>query len=429
MASTRPGGSGRGPLLWLMAVIAGLLAAGYSLWSNDSRRGVHGPEFSVTRTDERGAAAVYRLYQQNGLKPQVWDQELTQLKAPGLLILLAPARQRTVAGGIPVGQEGDLLPHEIRALHEWVRAGNVVALLTREDNPLFQAVGLIVDEPKGISGTPAVPAQPSLLARRVNGLQTQTQFGFKFGRRGGDANNPLTAAPPAPIEMIPTAQWLTLFVKREGSRAVPQVVSAAAGKGLYVAVNDVFPAGNVGIGMADNAAFMMNLARLKPAGGAIWFDEYHKRNPERGLVSYLRERSLAPALIYGVLLAALLFWRTGARFGAPEPLVADRRRDSGEYVRAVAALYQNAKMARQAFATIYSDFRRRLYGALRIDGMTDLNEVARRYEMRTGRPGVEARQILIEAEAALHNPELTDADAVHHCGRLTQLDRELHRRR
>jgi hypothetical protein len=414
-----------GPLVWLMLVIGALGAGGIFLWTQDTRRGSHNPEYSVARTDDRGAALVYRVYQSAGLKPQVWDRPLTDLDKPGMLLLLAPARQTTLGGVVPIGSVGDILPDEIRSLDAWVRRGNVAVVMTRDDNPLYQSLGLIAGEPAGISALKAEPVQPGLLAAGVSAVQTQTQLGFGFGQRRKGITGQIEPLPPTEFT-VPPEQWVTLFAKKDGGRSLPQVVSAARGNGLYVAVNDVFPAGNLGLTMADDAQFMLNIARLNPAGGTLWFDEHHKRNVERGFIAYVRSRSLAPALLYALLLLGLLFWRTGARFGPPEPLVPDRRRDSGEYVRAVATLYQTAGMRKEALATIYNDFRRRLVGALRLDGLTDLGEVGRRYEMRTGRPAIEARQILIETEAALAREKLDDAEALQFCARLTKVDEGLH---
>jgi len=410
-------------------VIGVLFVGAYFLWTQDSRRGGEYPVLSVRRTDASGAAVAYRLYQQAGLAPQVWDEDLTHLKDPGLLLMIAPAPRKEGLAGLAGGKEGDLLPFEIEAVDRWVQQGNVVVVMSRDTNDLYQALGLIADEPKGSSPLAAEPTQPSVLAPGVERLQTQTQFGFKYGR----ASSPIAKAmkvkdPEAPIPAIPASEWVELFSKKDGERTVPQVVSAARGKGLYVAVNDVFPVGNLGIATADNADFVLNLAALAPVGGTIWFDEYHKRTAERGFMTYLRERALMPVLIYALLVVALLFWRSGSRFGEPEPLVVDRRRDSGEYVKAVATLYQSAGMPRDALSTIYADFRRRLVGALRMDGLTDLEEVGRRYELRTGRPAIEARGALIETEAALAREKLEEAEALQYCARLTEIDEALHHR-
>jgi hypothetical protein len=404
-----------------------LLAGGYFLWSLDIRRGTNLPEYSVQRTDDRGAAVVYRLFQNAGYHPQVWDEDLARLRQPGLLILLAPAQG---GGGILQSTTGDLLPPEIQALDKWVAAGNVCVVMTRNDIPLYKALGVFVDEPKSTGGAEIGPVQPGTLAAGVRTVRMGTKFGFKFGEHQSNLEKQLGAsAPPSPVPHIPETEWITLFAQKQGPRVVPQVLSAARGRGLYVLVNDIFPAGNLGITQADDAQFMLNMARLNPAGGTIWFDEYHKRSVERGFVSYLRERALAPALVYLLLVLGLLFWRTSVRFGAPEPLVADPRRDSAEYVKAVAALYQNAGMTREALTILYTDLRRRMIGALRLDGLTDLAEVGRRYETRTGRPAREARQVLIEIEAALARPELEEKDALQLAARLTQLDAALHRKK
>lgn len=406
-----------------------LFVGAYFLWTQDSRRGGEYPVYSIRRTDATGAAVAYRLYQQAGLAPQVWDEDLTRLKSPGLLLLIAPTPRKEGVGGMLGGKEGDLLPFEIEAVDRWVQQGNVVVVMSRDPNDLYQALGLTVEKDRGNSALTATPAQPSILARGVQRLHTQTQFGFKFGRSENTPDQDTDAKDPEPpIPAIPQAEWLELFSKKSSEQTVSQVVSAARGKGLYVAVNDVFPASNVGIATADNADFVLNLAGLVPPGGTIWFDEYHKRAAERGFMSYLRERALMPVLIYALLVVALLFWRSGSRFGEAEPLVLDRRRDSGEYVKAVATLYQSAGMPRDALATIYADFRRRLVGALRMDGLTDLDEVGRRYETRTGRPAIEARGALIETEAALAREKLDEAEALQYCARLTQIDEALHQR-
>lgn len=412
---------------WLALVIGALLFGAYFLWSQDTRQGAAQPEYSISRTDDRGAAVVYRLYEKAGLKPKAWDQPLTRLKDSGVLVLLAPARP---AWDLPDQMsalsptEGDLLPDELKALDQWVKQGNVAVVFSRDYNDLYHALGLIVDEPKGLSGVPAEPTQPSALAFGVKGVQTQTNFGFKYGRKAPKVDGEEVPVPDAPIAEIPASSWLELFVKKDGQRSVPQVVAGARGKGLYVAVNDVFPATNLGVTQADNARFMLNVAGLNP-GGSIWFDEYHKRSVDRGLISYLRERALLPALVYGLLLVLLGLWRTGYRFGTEEALVPDRRRDSTEYIRAAAALYKNAGMTREALNTVFQDFRRRLAGALRMDGLADLQEVGRRYELRTGRPAIEARQILIETEALLARPKITEPEALQVCSRLTYLDQVL----
>lgn len=426
-------------VLWLTIVVSALLGGAFFLWTRDTRAGAQAPEYSVRRTDERGAALVYRLFEQSGIKPQPWDRDFTNLNpgsaavSPGqvgLMILIAPAEERRLgATGPAVGSVGDLLPPEVVALDEWVRRGNTAVILGRQRNPLYRALGLIVDEPEGGSKQPAEPVQPGVLAAGVNALQTQSQFGFKFGRPQDPLSKQLgVPEAPEPIEAIPAEEWVTLFAKtpapdKGGSadRPGPQVVAAARGKGLYVAVNDSFPASNLGLPQADNARFALNLAALNPPGGTIWFDEYHRRTVDRGLVAYLRERGLAPVLLYGALLLALGLWRAGTRFGEPEPLVADRWRDSREYVQAVAALYRNAGMTRDALGTLLADFRRR---AARPGSPVDA-EVGRRYEQRTRRPAGEARQILADVEAAIERSHLPETEAVHVAARLAALDRVL----
>src|SRR5688500_17873369 len=112
-------GESRVTLLWLAAVVAAIVAGAYFLWTRDLRRGTLAPAYSTARADERGAAAIFRYYRGAGLNPRVWDRELTHLREPGLMIMLAPAARRYIVGGrVPFGTKSDVLPHEIVALDE-----------------------------------------------------------------------------------------------------------------------------------------------------------------------------------------------------------------------------------------------------------------------------------------------------------------------
>src|SRR3569833_2962392 len=142
------------PVAILTVILAALVAGAVYLWAQDTRRGDEKPPYSVFRTDERGAAVLYRLYRQSGVRTGVWDRDLAQLKQPGVMLLGAPTQEdRILRGSVKVGTEGDLLPQEIQALDRWVSEGNVAVVMTREENDLYEALGLIMDEPKGISGT------------------------------------------------------------------------------------------------------------------------------------------------------------------------------------------------------------------------------------------------------------------------------------
>src|SRR5687768_651890 len=129
-------------LVWLAVVIVALFAGGTLLWAADTRSGLNEPEYSIRRTDDRGIALLYRLYERRGLKPQVWNRDLTDLREPGLLILIAPAHR-----GKFEQPQGDVLPDEVKALDDWIRKGGVVAVLARDPNPIYEGIGLIVDEP------------------------------------------------------------------------------------------------------------------------------------------------------------------------------------------------------------------------------------------------------------------------------------------
>ncbi len=410
--------AGLGPFLWLVLVAFGILFGGFLVWSQQSERGALEHEYSTYRSDESGARAFFLTLEGLGMRPQRWQADFTALPSPGLLFILAPAAARS---------GGAILPYEIEALDDWVRRGSTLVVMGERKNPLYQALGVFTSVPKRprpAGGYPvAEPAQPGRLAAGVKEIHLQSGRAFRFGREkeerslfGGEEEPDL----PQPIQAPGEDEWLTLF----GTRADPVVITTSRGKGQYLLVSDAHPAGTLALAIPDNLHFMVNLASL--AGeGALLFDEAHHRSIRRGFVAYARARRFTPFLIYLLALLAVLLWRSGVRFGNPVPLVADPRRDTREYVDAVATLYRNAGMARDALAAGYEQFRRRAAVRLGLSGAWRPETVAPRLAARTGRPEREVWQTLNEIEGALARPALREAEAFALAQRLAALEREV----
>ncbi len=421
------GRPGAGTQAWLILALVLVLGAGIGVIQFDSRRGLHAPKYSVHRTDDQGAALIFRVYERMGVRAQAWDRRFDALSRPGLMLLIAPEQSVRLLNraDLKIGTVGDILPVEVAALDAWVARGNVVVLMSRDATSIHESLGILLDELGSQSPSPSIPAQPSALAVGVKELQTQSPFGFKFGvleAKGTEQPKPVRSS------VIPAQAWSVLFNKVQGARKMPQVVSAVRGAGLYVLANDAYPATNAGLLAGDNVQFMRNIARLVPPSGTLWLDEYHKRSAPSNVVAYLRERSMTGALVYVVLLVLIWVWHSGVRFGPERPLVRDERRDSIEYVRAIATLYRNAGMPRDVLETVFLDFKKRLLGALRLDGKADVEQIAQTYQRRTGRPGLEARRALIDTELALTRPRMSDTDAAAIAARLTAVDEALHGR-
>jgi hypothetical protein len=406
------------PLLWLILVLFALFLGGFFLWQQQSQRGGMEPEYSTYRTDALGAKALFLTLENMGYHPVRWQQDFSSLPSPGLLFLIAPPASGRFL------QQGDVLPYEIKALDDWVRRGNTVVVLSSQKNSLYEALGVFPSVPK--TGTNSAAAQPGPLTDGVPELALAAGRVFRFGHEPEEGLGRLREAegakPPPPIPEVATDEWLPLF----GTAADPVVVVAARGRGQYILVADPHPASNLGLAKAPNRRFMANLAALG-AGGAILFDEAHHRDLDRGFVAYARTRHLTPFLLYLLALVALALWRSGVRFGVPVPFLTDSHRDSAEYVRAVAALYQTAGMGRDALAANYDQFRRRASAWLGIGSHWRAEAVAQRFTARTGQPAAEVWQTLNEIEAALTKSQVPPATAFALVVRLAALEKEIPR--
>jgi hypothetical protein len=403
-------------LLWLAVVAFALIMGGFFLWEQQSQRGADEPEYSTYRTDPLGCKALFVTLENMGYRPVRWHQDFANLPSPGLLFLIAPPATGRML------QQGDVLPYEIKALDEWVRRGNTVVVLSSQKNPLYEALEIFPSVPK--QGTNTAAAQPGRLTQGVPELALTTGRVFRFGKEPQDSLMARMAeaegkAPP-PIPPVAADEWLPLF----GTAADPVVILTARGEGQYVAVVDAHPATNLGLAQANNRRFLANLASLA-GDGAILFDEAHRRDLARGFVAYARARHLTPFLCYLFLVVALGLWRSGVRFGLPVPFLQDTHRDSGEYVRAVAALYQTAGMGRDALAANYEQFRRLASSRLGLGSAWHVEQVAQRFAARTGQPAEAVRQTLHEVEAALVKPSLPAPAAFALVARLAALEKEM----
>ncbi|MBM3460082.1 MAG: hypothetical protein FJX77_16300, partial [Armatimonadetes bacterium] len=264
---------------WLLLCAIVFTTAAISLWLVDAGRGNLAPPYSVQRTDEEGGALLYQLYQRAGIRTRVWDREFTDLREPGLLLLLDPPPGPSLGSS----STGDILPYELDALDRWVQQGNVVALFSGRQNLLYTHLGLWLPREGGERHDSAQAAHQGVLTRNVKSLDLTLAAGFRFEPEAPASRFGLEPGEPtsAPKPLIPRNHWVGLFRfpgASSGSPTAPgkgwPVVAAARGRGLYLAVAEVVPAGNLGLSQADNARFLLNLASLGPARGTIWLDEY-----------------------------------------------------------------------------------------------------------------------------------------------------------
>jgi hypothetical protein len=138
----------------------------------------------------------------------------------------------------------------------------------------------------------------------------------------------------------------SLAVQSADSRQELNVAASfARGKGEIVVVAEPTLFENRQLAMADNSVFAGML--LAANGGPILFDEFYHGLSVRGNFLYLLTQPGYLAIVLGILLvSALAIWREAIFLGPPMPDVVIRRRDVGEYIIAMGALFSRGGRAR-----------------------------------------------------------------------------------
>jgi hypothetical protein len=165
---------------------------------------------------------------------------------------------------------------------------------------------------------------------------------------------------------------------------------------------------------------------IHSADGGVFFDEYHHGHDHgRGLVAYAQHTSLQGALIYGLLLLSLCVWRWSQSMGRPLPRVAESRRESSEYLRAMSLLYQKGGMHRLAMETLHHAFQRELMHHLRWRrGAFRTHDILAALERKHGRDD-RMSVFFLRVAQLLEQPALTEAELAEYNRQLNALEQEL----
>jgi hypothetical protein len=117
------------------------------------------------------------------------------------------------------------------------------------------------------------------------------------------------------------------------------------GEGRVIGLSDPSLFSNGSLRDGDHARLALNLLLTHRGNGELLIDEYHHGygRATSVLVHLYSSRALIP-LLQGILILLVLWASKGRRFGPPRPLLQEERSSSLEYVRAMAQLYQRAKV-------------------------------------------------------------------------------------
>jgi len=318
----------RADLILLLLVVAAFAAG--NIWL--ARRGTEeasvlelAPDASAFNRGPSGLYGLYRLWGELGKDSRVWRHSWKALpEDAGLLVVAAP-----FGVGPQAGRD------EPPLLLRWVKKGHALLIIGGEP-ALLSACGLRL-RPGPEARRALSPSAPTDLMTGVSALHVS-----------GDRWR--SAPPPAVIHIA------------DGGG--PALVSWPLGRGRVIALVDSGALANAHLAARDNAILAANIASL--GTGAIYFDEYHHGHRSQPTLASLLLRPPLLWVTLQVLFALAVFLHAASRrFGPPVPAQdTPRYRASGEYVAAMAGLYQRAASRAVVLRRLAQGFRREVSRAL-----------------------------------------------------------------
>jgi len=318
----------------VVAVVVGLVV---SMGREVARRGRFAVPLSSYSTASAGTKALSLLAAARGHTVRRWTRDLTHLpQGRGVL----------VAVGDPFGEPARPLGRaEADALDRWVHGGGTIVILGAASY-LPGSFGVDLSEPAGAEPKDALSVEerrrrkvmpwddPVVLARVAARNRVVTAQLAPGGIAAGLSELRLTA--PGHLR--------TTFGEWERVATSPKddlVLVRAKGKGHVAIVASASFVTNEELAALDHAALALRLLAL--GRGPVLLDEYHLgMGSTDSLLRTLVDRGFLATLLQAVLVALLVLWRAGARFGRPRPPAPAEAADVTAYVDAVGRIYEHA---------------------------------------------------------------------------------------
>jgi hypothetical protein len=312
-------GGGR-PKWWKVGGLGILLfLAIYGLVALESKEANKGDERRTTYSAAAGGyKALYLWLDELNLPVKRWERTLRDLPAEATVLVMA---------------EPELTPSkgELKSLKKWIAHGGTFVHIARQANLFWSDLGFEL-EPVFVmqhlqDKKEPLRFQPGPYTR---GIRTLTYI-----------NHPrLSSSRPHGIVHLRSAGGGLLMVLDEG-------------KGRVIGLTDPSLFANGSLRDGDHARLALNLLLTHRGNGELLMDEYHHGygRATSVLEHLFSSRALVP-LLQGILILLVLWVGKGRRFGPPRPLLTEERSSSLEYVRAMARLYQRAKVRALALKAV-----------------------------------------------------------------------------
>jgi Domain of unknown function (DUF4350) len=288
----------------------------------------------------------------------------------------------------------------------------------------------------GVSSVP--PAQPTMLSRGVEtilpsrfaglitiatGLKKKSEKGKSPAADDGTEGEAETEADqPAPKNAVHSSPAPVVNFARQGGALL---VDYPHGRGRIVLLSDPFIVANNGIGRADNLELAVNV--ITSGGGLVVFDEFHQGRgaTHNALIQYFEGTPIIAIFGQCALIALVVVWSRGRRFGRPLPLPQVDRRSSLEFVASMAELQQRARAHDLALENIYGRVRRVLVRYAGMNNSSPRAEIARRVAARSGLKQQQLEELMLNCESTINGAPTQAKEALRMVKRLRQIEARL----
>ena len=291
----------------------------YGLVALESRKVDKGNERRTTYSAAAGGyKALYLWLDRLNLPVKRWERALNDLPAEASVLVVADPELGPSKG-------------ELKSLKQWIANGGTLVLIARQPNLFWSDLGFEL--------------KPVFVMQHLQDKKGPLRFQpgpYTRGIRSLDYNiHPrLSSSRPQGIVHVRSAGDGLLMVLDQG-------------KGRVIGLTDPGLFANGSLRNGDDSRLALNLLLTHRGKGELLIDEYHHGygRATSVLEHLFTSRALVP-LLQGIFILLVLWVGKGRRFGPPRPLLQDERSSSLEYVRAMAQLYQRAKVRAPALKAV-----------------------------------------------------------------------------
>lgn len=308
-----------GRAIWLKLGGLGILLflAVYGLVAlESSQRGAELPARRTTYSATAGGyKALYLWLQALNIPIHRWEKPLGDLPSKASILLMVEPELGPGTG-------------ELKALKKWVGDGGTFILIARRPNLFLKNIGMKLRPVFGMhhkeDKVKTFRYQPGPYTRGIRILHSRGHPGLGSSR-------------PEMVVHIRSSWGGLLAVQEEG-------------EGRVIALADPDLMSNESLRDGDHSRLALNLVVAHRGDGSLLVDEYHHGyGRATSVLEHLAHSRALQPMLQGVLLLLILWAAKGRRFGPARLLIQEERRSSLEYVRAMAQLFQRARVRVVAF--------------------------------------------------------------------------------